>query len=156
MRPPRSLNDSFTILGFRIPLAVGAIAGAIILASALGATAERNGVRVISTLMLVPRDVWLGQLWRVATWSCFELSALSLLFAVLMLTFFGRDLCYAWGGGRFLVFWVSTTIATGASLCLSGWALGRPVLDFPYATAWPIVEAVTVAWALTFPTRTIL
>ena len=156
MRWTRSLDESFTILGFRFPVAVGVIASVVLLASTVGATVQRNGFPALAFAVLVPGLLWSGQIWRLATWSFFELNGLSLIFSLLMLAFFGRDLCDSWGGKRFLGFWMGATVATGAVLCLVGVTVWPAVLQWPYLTAWPVVEALTIAWALTFPARVIL
>ena len=157
--PSRSLNQTVTIVGFRVPISVLMIIGAILVASTLGAAAERNGLPAIGILIFVPRLVWEGQLWRLATWSLVvppsSAGLLTLFFAVFMLASFGRDVAYAWGGLRFLIFWAATTSLTGLLLCLLS-QLGPALGGYPYATPWPLVDAVIVAWALLFPSRTIL
>jgi hypothetical protein len=155
MRPPRSLNDSFYVLGSRVPVGVGLIVGSILVLSALGAVGWRNGVGLLAYVGLVPGLVWSGQVWRLATWGFFELDGLSLLFALFLVFLLGRDLCYAWGGVRFLGFWVGITIATGVCVTLVGW-VWPAVWQGHYLSAWPVAEALTVAWAITYPSRTIL
>jgi hypothetical protein len=155
MRAPRSLNDSFHVLGTRFPVGVGVIVGLILALSALGAAGWRNGLGLLAYVGLAPDLVWSGQAWRLATWSFFDLDGLSLLFALFLVFLLGRDLCYAWGGLRFLAFWLGMTAATGAGVTLLGW-IWPEVLRSHYLTPWPVAEALTVAWALTYPSRTIL
>jgi hypothetical protein len=155
MRVPRSLNDSFYVLGSRVPVGAGVIVGAILALSALGAVGWRNGLGLLAYVGLAPDLVWSGQAWRLATWSFFELDGLSLLLALFLVFLLGRDLCYAWGGARFLAFWVGMTTATGICVCLLGWVWPE-VWRGHYLSAWPVAEALTVAWALTYPSRTIL
>jgi hypothetical protein len=154
MRAPRSLNDSVYLLGTRFPLALGVILALILLLSVVGAAGWRNGVHFLTYVGLAPLLVWSGQAWRLATWSFFELDGFSLLFALLLVFFLGRDLCLAWGGGRFLAFWLGMTIATGGCVCLVGW-LWLDVGKAHYLSAWPVAEAMTVAWAVTYPSRTL-
>jgi hypothetical protein len=155
MRAPRSLNDSVYLLGTRFPVAIGVVVGSILLLSVLGAAGWRNGVRLLAYVGLLPSAVWEGQAWRLATWSFFELDGLSLLFALFLVFLLGRDLCYAWGGGRFLGFWLGMSVATGACVTAVGWFWPEVWLG-NYLTPWPIATAMTVAWAVTYPSRTIL
>lgn len=159
MRTPRSLDDSVSLLGTRFPVSVGGVVGLILLLSVVGAAGWRNGFRLLGHVGLSPDLAWSGQVWRLLTWSFFELDGLSLLFALLLIFFVGRDLAYGWGGRRFLSFWLVMTVATGGAVLLLGRLLVGVWPDLwtaNYLTAWPIAEALTVAWALTYPSRTIL
>ena len=72
-----------------------------------------------------------------------------------MLGFFGRDLAAVWGGARYLLVCLGTAFFTGGLTTLLGLAWGD-VARSQYLTIWPLADALTVAWALLFPNRTIL
>jgi membrane associated rhomboid family serine protease len=106
---------------------------------------------------LAPGAVWQGQLWRLLTWTFFDpgLNPLSLLFWAMMLLFFGRDLCDAWGWRRFTAVYLGIGAAAGILTCLMAVAW-RSLLLADYMDSWPVVNALVIAWALLFPTRQIM
>ena len=156
MRLPRSLNDTFTLFGARFPFAAGLVAGLTLLASLVGAVGSRNGFGPLGYVGLSPDLIWAGQAWRIVTWSFFNLDAISLIFAVLMVLFFGRDLCQSWGGRRFLLFYVGMSLATALCVCLVGRLGWLDVWGHSYHTSWPVVDAITIVWATMYPSRQIV
>ena len=156
MRVSRSLNGSVVILGGRFPFATVLVAAVTLLASVAGAVLWRSGVHLLARVGLAPDFVAAGEAWRLLTWSFFDPSALSLIFALLIVLFLGRDLCHSWGAVRFLVFYSGTSVATGLGVCLVGRLGWGDVWRGSYFTAWPVVEAITIAWATMFPSRQIL
>lgn len=104
---------------------------------------------------LVPEYVLRGELWRLVTWTWIESSPLGLIFSCLLLAMLGRDLSPAWGHWRFASVYLGFTAAVGAATC--GLALLLPALRaIPYLTAWAMVDAMLIAWAIQFPHRQIL
>jgi hypothetical protein len=95
-----------------------------------------------------------GEIWRLLSWSVIEPSPLSLIFACLLLFWFGRDLADAWGPRRFLTVYLGVAIAGALGTCLVA-LLDEPVLTHHHVGSWPLAEAVTVAWGLWFPDRVI-
>ncbi|MFI5184246.1 MAG: rhomboid family intramembrane serine protease [Vicinamibacteria bacterium] len=156
MRPPRSLNDNIALFGARFPVAVVLVSGLTLFASLVGAVGWRNGFPLLAQVGLVPDLIWSGQVWRLVTWSFFNLEALPLIFAVLMVLFFGRDLCHSWGGRRFLLFYLGISAATALAVCLVGRLGWGGVWRGSYYTCWPIVDAITIVWATMYPSRQIL
>jgi membrane associated rhomboid family serine protease len=151
----RRLGGGGLTFGGRVPAAVGGLVVASVVASIAGAVGERNGFPVLGLGVLSPAAVWRGEVWRLLTWVLFETDPLSLLFGGLVLYWFGRDLCEAWGERRFLVAWFGLAAATGALVSLL--ALAWPALmGVRWTGLWPALDAVVVAWALLFPFRQIL
>ncbi len=148
MRRARSAANVLT-LGGRVPPAVGGLLAALVLVSIAGAIAP--GVRAGAAL--VPRAVGAGEVWRLLTWSLLETSPVSLLFEVLTLYWFGRDLCWAWGPRRFLAMWAGFAAASGAIATFFALALALPA---GWAGPWPVLLAFVVAWGLLYPERQIL
>ncbi|HET9595333.1 MAG TPA: rhomboid family intramembrane serine protease [Anaeromyxobacteraceae bacterium] len=146
------LGDVFTF-GGRVPPAVGALITAIVLASLVGALGQRYDF--VRAAALVPELVWQGQVWRLFTWVFFETDPLSLLFGGVTLYFFGRDLCWAWGPRRFIATFFGIAVTAAGVTCLA--ALGWPALRLGgWTGSWPVLLALTVAWAMLFPERQIL
>lgn len=146
-----ALRRDVTLLGGRFPVVTVGLVATTLIVSILGANVE-----VVAALgVMAPSLVWQGQIWRLLTWTFFEMSPLSLIFACLMFLFFGRELAYRWGPAGFLQ--VCAGIVAGSSIvtCLLAQLWPR-LMNFPYASAWALGEALIVAYAMLFPTRTIL
>src|SRR5207247_7788622 len=76
-------------------------------------------------------------------------------FWAMMLLLFGRDLCDAWGWRRFTAVYLGIGAGAGLVTCLLALAW-RGLMLANYRDSWPVIDALVVAWALTFPTRQIL
>jgi len=146
----RALRRDVTILGGRFPVAAVGLAAATLIVSILGANVAAVGALGV----MAPSLVWQGQLWRLFSWTFFELSPLSLIFACLIFLFFGRELAYRWGPVGFLQVCTGIVVGSGLVTCLVALAWPR-VMAFPYASAWALGEGLIVAYALLFPSRTI-
>ena len=154
MAAARRIGGGLTF-GGRVPAAVGGLISATVVASIAGVVGERNGLPLLGLGVLSPAAVWRGEVWRLATWVLFETEPLSLLFGGLVLYWFGRDLCEAWGERRFLLTWFGLAAAAGAAVSLL--ALAWPALMAGRWTGlWPALDGLVVAWALLFPFRQIL
>lgn len=149
---PKSLLDRrFVVLGGSVPAAVALLIGATLVASILGA--QLPGFLAAGALF--PVQVFAGQAWRLVTWVFFEQDPLGLIFAGLALFWFGRDLVRLWGPPRFLAVYLGLAAAAAAVTCFV--SLAWPALrGHPFAGAWPVVSALIVAWAVAFPTRSML
>lgn len=143
------------ILGQYLPLASLALLVVAVVGSALLSLTTRLGVPSISLTLLSPALVLGGQVWRLIPWAFFELDGQNLVFGALMLGFFGRDLAAVWGGARYLLVCVGVAFFAGALTTVVGLAWGD-VSRSQYLSIWPLADALSVAWALLFPNRTIL
>ncbi len=143
------------ILGQYLPLASLALIVVAVVGSALLSLTTRLGVPSISLTLLSPALVLGGQVWRLIPWAFFELDGQNLIFGALMLGFFGRDLAAVWGGARYLLVCVGVAFFAGALTTVVGLAWGD-VSRSQYLSIWPLADALSVAWALLFPNRTIL
>ena len=149
---PRSrwLDRRYAVLGGSLTAPVALLIGATLVASILGA--QVTGVTDAG--VLVPGLVVQGQAWRLLTWVLLEQDPLSLIFASLALFWFGNDLARVWGPGRFLATYFGLGGAAGIVTCLL--AVVWPALRAtPYAGPWGVVDALIIAWAVSFPTRSI-
>jgi membrane associated rhomboid family serine protease len=154
----RWLNGNFVVLGRRVPVVIGGLIGLTLLASIVGAITHRAGLPLVQAGALVPALVLQGQVWRLVTWVFFEMHPLLLIIAGLMLWWFGKDLCYGWGAHRFLGLYLGIATASGLVTTLVTWLVLPPevLAKYAYVGSWPVVDAVIIAWALTFPHRKIL
>lgn len=152
---PRGLDGYFLIAGRRVPVVIGAIIGLTLVASILGALTRQAGIPLTLAGALIPDLVWHGQLWRLVTWVFFETDPISLLFAGLVIWWFGNDLVYYWGPRRFLATYLGCAAVTGAlTTVLGGLVPGLGVAA--YVGSWPVADAIIIAWALSFPGRQML
>ena len=151
----RFSNSSFVFFGARYPAVVVWLSGAILALSCLAALDFRVGYGLLQYVTLAPELVLRGQVWRLVTWSFFELSPLGLIFGCLLLLMVGRDLADVWGTRRFLGAYLVLTVAVGALTVLVGLVWGD-VRAWQYVTMWPMLEALIIAWAIWFPSRQIL
>lgn len=143
------------ILGQSLPLAALGLIVLIIVGSALIAFASRSGAPLLGLSTLSPALIMRGQVWRLVSWAFFEMDGQSLVFGSLMFGFFGRDLAAYWGGARYLLTCLGVAVCAGVLTSLVGLVWGD-VYRTQYLTIWPLADAMTVAWALLFPNRTIL
>jgi membrane associated rhomboid family serine protease len=149
---PRSrwLDRRYSVLGGSITAPVAFLIGITLVASIVAAQVRE----VAFAGVLVPGLVFQGQAWRLFTWVLFEQDPLGLIFAGLALFWFGNDLARVWGPGRFLLVYFGLAGAAAVVTCL--FALAFPGLGMtPYAGPWAVVDALIIAWALSFPTRNI-
>jgi membrane associated rhomboid family serine protease len=148
-------SRSYVFFGNRFPAVVVWLAGFVLIGSCLLALDFRVGNQLARFLVLLPEAVLHGQVWRLATWSFLEFEGLGLIFGVLALLIFGRDLADAWGPRRYLVICVTLAAVTGV-LTTSIALLVSSVRGVGYGTVWPLVDALIIAWASLFPTRQML
>lgn len=138
----------------RVPQLIKILIGILLLASLGGAILRHSGIDIISYGVLLPERVWQGELWRLVTWQFFEVEPINLVVAALMLYWFGGDLLDHFGQKRFLAFYLGMAAVVGAITC--GLARVWPsAMMTPYLGAWPLADALTIAWAVSFPSREI-
>jgi membrane associated rhomboid family serine protease len=156
VRPARGTGGGGFSFGGRVPPAVGGLIALIVAASITGALGGQSGIPLRELGMLVPELVWRGQIWRLATWVFFENDPLGLLFAGLMLYWFGRDLAEAWGPRRFIAVYMGFTVVVAGITCLVAKFLWPTLLSVPFMGTWPVADALIIGWALMFPGRQIM
>ncbi|MBK5256027.1 MAG: hypothetical protein JJE39_08335 [Vicinamibacteria bacterium] len=149
------LNRPVAILGQSMPMASLALIAFVVVGSATLALTSRLGAPLLSLSTLSPSLVFRGQIWRTATWAFVEADGQNLVFGSLMLGIFGRDLAALWGGVRYLIICLGVAFGAGFLTSLVG-LLWADVYQNQYLSIWPLADALIVAWAILFPSRTIL
>ena len=147
----RGLRREVMILGAFFPIVTVALATATLVATILAANVEAVGALGV----MIPALVISGQVWRLVTWTFFEMSPMGLIFACFAFLFFGRELAHQWGPTRFLRVCLGIVVGAAVVTCLVAFAWPK-VMSSPYASAWPLGEALIIAYAILFPSRTIL
>jgi membrane associated rhomboid family serine protease len=149
----RASRGSVSLLGRPIPLPVAWLAGLVFGLSLIAAVWRP----LLVTALLVPRNVWLGEVWRLLSWVLIERDPLSLLFACAMIVWFGSDLVRTWGTRSFVSTCMILAVVPAAITCLLAlWPLGSLLLDAMFLSVWPLIEGLTIAWGFVFPHRKIL
>src|SRR5262245_39800782 len=138
----RGLRRDVTILGSRFPLVAVALAAATLLVTILAANART----VLALGVMTPSLVLSGQLWRLLTWTFFELSPISLLFVCFAFLIFGRELVYHWGPTGFLSVCAGIVVGAGLVTCLIARVIGHGLMDLSWASAWALGEALIIAY----------
>jgi hypothetical protein len=141
--------------GRRLPAAVGGLLAAIVVLSLFNALAGQAGGGLSAQAALLPAAVAEGELWRLATWTLFETSALDLVFGGLVLWWLGGDLGRAWGPRRFLLSWLVFSAASGAGATLLA-LLFPSWLGSAWLGPWAVLDALVMAWGLLYQERRIL
>lgn len=140
--------------GNRVPKVVGLFIAITVVTSLLVVFTDRHTGSVFDLIVMRPREVWHGQVWRLLTYAFVELSPLSLLFQCLFLYWFGRDLIEIYGSRRFAMLYAGIAIVAAIGTCLIA-LVDRNLLDQPYVGGWSLAAAMTIAWGLSFPDRVI-
>jgi membrane associated rhomboid family serine protease len=138
--------------GGRLPWGVGLVLIVTVALSLLAAFAGRHEAPLFELAALVPEDVWRGQVWRLVTWPLLQPSVWGLLWAVVFLWWFGRDLAEAWGSLRFLEVFGAISAVAAIGTCLAA-RLDPAVMTQTYLGGYAIQCAMIVAWGLLFPDR---
>lgn len=138
---------SFFTFGGRVPATVGLLL-ALMLVTSVWASVEPG---VAELAALAPVYVWRGEIWRVVTWPLAQTDVFSLLFVGFMLWTLGQQLSYAWSERRFVLRFLGYTAGAGLGTALL--ALVFDSAASPHIGAWPVVNALVVAWAMLFPDR---
>jgi len=141
--------------GGRVPWSVGLLIVVTIVSSLVVAFGSRHTTPLFEHVALSPDLVLTGQAWRLVTWGVVETSPLSLLFVVILFYWFGKDLAEEWGSRRFLAVYAALAVAAAVVTCLVA-LLDPGVRHEQYLGSFPLACALTVAWGLWFPDRTIL
>jgi hypothetical protein len=144
--------------GFGVPRMPPVILGfiiTIIVASLIGVVGLRNGFPLVEWCVFVPARVLHGEVWRLVTWTFFEIEhPISLIFACLTFYWFGADLAIRWGSRRFIVYMLGIAALTAG--VITGISIAVPAIQLaPYLSSWPLGTAVIILWATYYPMREI-
>jgi membrane associated rhomboid family serine protease len=148
------LLETFSF-GGRVPGGLGLVMSVTLVCSLIVAFSSRHTSPLFEYMALVPREVWRGQVWRLLTWAVIEPDPLQLIFAMLFLWWFGRDLAGVWGSRRFLAVWAGIAGVASVATCIVA-QIDRAALDMYFLGGWALSCALTVAWGLWFPERRML
>lgn len=138
---------SFFTFGGRVPATIGMLLALMLLASVWASI----DMRVAEYALLAPVGIWRGEIWRLVTWAFVQTDVFSLLFVGFMLWTLGQQLSYVWSERRFLMRFLGYTLGAGVGTTLL--ALAFDSASAPHLGAWPVVNALIVAWAMLYPDR---
>ena len=158
--PPRGGGGggggSYHVLGVFILKPIAWLIALVLFMSAFGSLLQRIGIPILSKSVLVPAEVFRGEVWRLLTWAPLELSALGLLFGSCSSTSSGPISSGTGGRRRFFANFFGGAVVVGAVTSLIGRFVWTEVAPFPYLGLWPMNEAMIIAWAALFRDRQIL
>jgi membrane associated rhomboid family serine protease len=153
-RPVRARIQEPLTFGGRLPWAVGLLLVLTVGLSLLVAFGSRHAGSLFDWVALEPAQVWRGQIWRLVTWTFVEEGPFALVFGVLFLYWFGRDLANEMGSSRFLALFGTVTVSAAAATCLV--ALVDPAIgEQTYLGGFAAATAMIVAWGFWFPHRVV-
>lgn len=136
--------------GGRIPWAVGLLICITLVMSLLMAWGNRHVAPLFQWVSLQPAAIWRGQLWRLVTWPFVEPEPWSLIFACLILYWFGPSLVRRYGSRWYLTGFFSTIAVAAVGTCLIALA-DREVMGSTHLGGWAMATAMLVIWGLTYP-----
>jgi hypothetical protein len=145
-------RGGYNIFGLFVAKPIAWLIGATVLMTAVGALLERNGFPLLTYSLLSPSRVFAGELWRLPLWVLIEPVALNLVFGCLVLYYVGPDLIASWGVRRFLAVYFGGAALVGGLTALIGMFVWSEVRGMVYASMWPMLDALIVAWAAYRPT----
>jgi membrane associated rhomboid family serine protease len=134
--------------GGRVPASIGLILAVMLVASVLGWTNRP----LLASAALMPVAILRGELWRLLTWPFFQDDPFTLLFAGFMLWTLGQQLSYAWSERRFVMRFLGYTLGAGVVTTLLALVWENATV-IAHLGAWPVVNALLVAWAMLYPDR---
>jgi membrane associated rhomboid family serine protease len=151
----RYASRTFRFWRFEMPRTVAILIALTIFCSLGGMLAQHAGVPFMSWTGFSGELVWKGQLWRLVTYLFVEADPLSFLFGILMMYWFGRDLCDSWGPARFVAFYLGLGVSAALVTCLVG-RFALPLANLmPHFGNMPVADGLVIAWALRFPERVV-
>lgn len=115
------------------------------------ATRMSGGAALFNIFGLVPAAFWRGMIWQPFTYLFLHLDLWHILFNMLCLWFFGRDLEERWGARGFLTYYLFCGV--GAGLCVAVAGFGD---TFPTVGASGAIFGLLLGFAVLFPDRPML
>jgi membrane associated rhomboid family serine protease len=134
---------------------IGITVGAFVV-QVLTTPGGQGGSWFTDAFLLVTDRVMHGEVWRLLTYAFLHDpgSPWPILWNMLFLWWFGRDLEDLYGPREFLTFYLGSVLLGGLAFVMTSLATGAPT-NIPYLTAAGPVAAVLVLCALHYPTRVI-
>jgi membrane associated rhomboid family serine protease len=151
MRTIRRFQRALTF-GDRIHWGVGLAITLVVVSSIVSAISLRHGPKLFPVLALDPEKVWNGELWRLFTWPFPQTNPYSLIFTIVALIWFGRDLAAEWGSRWFLRIFAGVIAIASVITCVVA-RFDADVFRESYVGGYALTEAIFIAWGLTFPDR---
>jgi hypothetical protein len=146
--PPRRARfepPQFFTFGGRIPASIGLV---LVVTAVLTIYTWQN--RAFAALLaLSPVDILSGELWRLVSWPFVQNDPFGLIFVALMFWWLAPQLMWGWGERRFWLRLLGITV--GAAVVPALLALVWPGARVPHVGAWPVMNAMLVAWAMRVP-----
>jgi rhomboid family protein len=144
-RRSRFRLPEFLTFGGRVPASVGALLVVTALVSVLAWQNRAFGAQ----LALSPQEILGGEAWRLVTWPFVQGDPFGLIFVALMFWWLAPQLLFGWGEGRFFLRLLGITLGAGLVTTAAGAVWGGAAL--PHVGAWPVMNALLVAWAMRHP-----
>ena len=136
----------------RLPPVIGLLIALTFVATIVGVVGARHGFPLVAYSVLVADRLRSYELWRSFSWVFFEADPWLLLMSCMVLYWVGRELVMRWGQGRFVLLYLSLSMATASLVFLLSLAY-RPLGAQPYLGSWPVLDAFVIVWASYYPTR---
>jgi len=124
----------------------------ILVTLAASIVAALDGGWLFRTAALIPSEIWRGQIWRLVTWPLIEIGPMAIVTTCLVIYKFGGELATFWGDRRLLRFMLQIVAAAGVVSVLLSTITGTPLFR---VGGWAIDDALVIAWARQYPTRSI-
>jgi len=129
--------------------------GIYLIEALLGATSGRYLQTIFRPLELWPSDVFQrGCVWQLATYAFLHAGVMHILFNMLFLYWFGREIEIVWGTRRFLAFYFSAAVFAGLIFACVHYVFGP--LAFGCIGASGAIMALVMVYGLWWPNRIIL
>jgi hypothetical protein len=146
--PPRRARfelPPFLTFGGRVPAGVGLV---LVVTALLTVYTWQN--RAFAGLVaLSPAEIVRGELWRLVSWPFVQGDPFGLIFVALMFWWLAPQLMWGWGERRL---WLRLLgITAGAAVLTTLVALVWPAAAAPHVGAWPVMNAMLIAWAMRVP-----
>jgi hypothetical protein len=138
------LPEFFTF-GGRVPAGVGVL----LIATALLSIFTWQNRALGALLALSPLHVLGGEVWRLVSWPFVQGDPFGLIFVALMFWWLAPQLYFGWGQGRFMLRLLGITLGAGVVTTAVGAVWGGAAV--PHVGAWPVMNALLVAWAMRVP-----
>ena len=145
----------FRLGNIEMPITIAVLIGLNIVATLGAWLLDHTPHPATPWVMFTGEQVWQGEVWRLFSYVFVAMDPWSFLFGILLIYWFGKPLCDDWGARRFVLVYLGLAAAAGLIVALVGRFLWPPANVYPHLGNMPVVDAVTVLWALRYPTQEI-